>query len=262
MSPHSSQNRIPCPSVRRNNKRLDAPGPQVGHGTSSQSEDDWVPTRISGVADGILEKLSQRTYPSKQESPSRIGWIRDVELVYTVWVMESTQTRPADMAAGPRPLPISVSVITLNEEHNLPRCLESIRNLAAEIAVLDSGSVDRTAEIAKGFGAKFEVLPWQGHSGQYTAAFKICSQPWILTIDADEAVTPELAVSIRALFDHGEPKENGFWMNRRTFYLGDWIWHTWQPEWRLRLVRRSSVRMHGIDPHVETKGEGQTGRLV
>ena len=176
--------------------------------------------------------------------------------------MESTQTRPAATATGSHPLRISVSVITLNEERNLLRCLESVRGLAAEIAVLDSGSVDRTAEIAKGFGAKFEMLPWQGHSGQYTAAFKICSQPWILTIDADEAVTPELAASIRTLFAHGDPKEDGFWMNRRTFYLGGWIWHTWQPEWRLRLVRRDSVRMHGIDPHVEPKVDGPTGRLT
>lgn len=176
--------------------------------------------------------------------------------------MESAQTQPAGTATGTRPLPISVSVITLNEERNLPWCLESIRGLATEIAVLDSGSTDRTAEIAKGFDAKFEVLPWQGHSGQYTAAFKICSQPWILTIDADEAVTPELVASIRTLFANGDPKENGFWINRRTFYLGDWIWHTWQPEWRLRLVRQSCVRMHGINPHVEPKVEGPTGRLA
>jgi glycosyltransferase involved in cell wall biosynthesis len=154
-----------------------------------------------------------------------------------------------------------VSVITLNEERNLPRCLESVRRPAAEIAVLDSGSVDRTAEIAKSFGARFEVLPWRGHAEQYAAAFKLCSQPWILTIDADEALTPELAASIRMLFANGEPKETGFWMNRRTFYFGDWIWHTWQPEWRLRLVRNGHVRMHGINPHVEPKVDGETEKL-
>jgi len=69
--------------------------------------------------------------------------------------METAQTQSAGMATRARPLPISVSVITLNEERNLPRCLESIRGLATEIAVLDSGSTDRTAEIAKGFVAKF-----------------------------------------------------------------------------------------------------------
>ena len=175
--------------------------------------------------------------------------------------MASVQAQPAMAVVGQQLLPISVSVITLNEETNLPRCLESVRGLAAEIAVLDSGSVDRTTEIAKSFGARFEVLPWRGHAEQYTAAFKMCSQPWILTIDADEAVTPELAASIRNVFANGEPKEDGFWMNRRTFYLGDWIWYAWQPEWRLRLVRNGHVRMQGINPHVAPVVDGPTGKL-
>ena len=182
-------------------------------------------------------------------------------MVYTMDIMELAPAVSPNSPTRPRALPISVSVITLNEESNLPRCLESVRGLATEMAVLDSGSTDRTAEIVKSFGAKFQVLPWQGHAAQYTAAFQMCSQPWILTIDADEEVTPELAASIRKLFDGNEPKEDGFWMNRRTFYLGDWVWHAWQPEWRLRLVRNGRVHMHGVNPHVAPEVDGATGRL-
>src|SRR5580700_2791686 len=98
-------------------------------------------------------------------------------------IMEPAPAPSPSSTIGRGPLPISVSVITLNEEGNLPRCLESVRGLVAEMAILDSGSTDRTAEIAKGFGAKFQVLPWQGYTAQYTAAFQMCSQPWILTID-------------------------------------------------------------------------------
>ena len=122
-----------------------------------------------------------------------------------VCVMASVQTQPATAVVGQQPLPISVSVITLNEEQNLARCLESVRGLASEIVVLDSGSVDRTGEIARDFGANFEAHPWQGHVAQKNAALRQCTQPWVLCLDADEALSPELARSIRQLFATGQP---------------------------------------------------------
>jgi glycosyltransferase involved in cell wall biosynthesis len=153
-------------------------------------------------------------------------------------------------------------VITLNEEQNLARCLESVRGLASEIVVLDSGSVDRTGQIARDFGAVFETRPWQGHVAQKNAALRRCTQPWVLCLDADEALSPELARSIRQLFATGQPNENGFWMNRRTFYLGDWIHHAWSPEWKLRLVRAGHAAWGGLDPHDKLEADGTTGRLA
>ncbi len=160
------------------------------------------------------------------------------------------------------PLPVSVAVLTLNEEQDLPRCLESVRGLASEIVVIDSGSTDRTRAIAESFGAIFEVHPWQGCAAQRNVALSRCSRPWALCLDADEAVSPELAAAIRALFANGEPREQGFLVNRLNFYLGQWIRHAWYPEWRLRLVRRDHARCTGVDPHDKIEVGGSTSRLA
>jgi glycosyltransferase involved in cell wall biosynthesis len=161
----------------------------------------------------------------------------------------------------PARLPLSVPVITLNEEANLPRCLTSIHGLASEIVVVDSGSVDRTGAIAREYGARFDHAPWEGWVRQVNRALERCTQPWVLALDADEVVSPELAESIRDLFGKGDPAEDGFWINRRTFYLGEWIWNSWYPERRLRLVRRTSARWVGTDPHYRLETKGLTGRL-
>ena len=158
-------------------------------------------------------------------------------------------------------LPLSVVVITLDEEANLARCLESVRDLAVEIVVVDSGSKDRTGEIARQFGAKFVFHQWQGYIGQKNVALRSCSQPWVLCLDADEALSPELVISICEQFTKGEPAVNGFWVNRRSFYLGHWIWHAWYPEWRLRLVRRERAMWCGLDPHDKLEVTGPTARL-
>ena len=158
-------------------------------------------------------------------------------------------------------LPLSVAIITLNEERNLPRCLESIRELAAEIVVIDSGSTDGTRAAAERFGAFFEVHPWQGQIAQVGVALKRCTQPWVLCLDADEALSPELSDSIRRIFSGGEPSVNGFSINRRTCYLGRWIDHVWYPEWRLRLARRNVAEWIGREPHYVLSVPGATARL-
>lgn len=159
-------------------------------------------------------------------------------------------------------LPLSIAVITFNEERNLPRCLQSVRGMASEIIVVDSGSTDRTGEIAKSFGAQFTFQQWQGHVAQKNIALEKCSQPWVLCLDADEEVSPELAASMRAQLSSGEPGANGFEVNRRTFYLGKWIWHAWYPEWRVRLVKNKSSRWGGRDPHDALEVSGATGKLT
>ena len=160
-----------------------------------------------------------------------------------------------------RPLPLSVAIVTLNEEANLPRCLESVRGLAAEIVILDSGSTDATAEIAQAHGARFDTQAWRGFVEQKKAVWERCTQPWVLNLDADEELSAELAAAIRAAFANGDPPVDGFWVNRRTFYLGDWIWHAWYPDWILRLARREAARWGGLDPHAKLELTGPSARL-
>lgn len=159
-----------------------------------------------------------------------------------------------------KPLPLSVSLITLNEEANLPRCLESVAGLAAEVVIVDSGSTDRTEEIARQSGALFTRQPWQGFTRQKNVSLEQCTQPWVLCLDADEALSPELGQSIRRVLANDQPP-TGYSVNRRTFYLGDWIWHCWYPEWRLRLTRRNQARWVGVDPHPSLEPTGNDKRL-
>ena len=159
-------------------------------------------------------------------------------------------------------LPLSVAIITLNEEEHLPRCLASVRELASEIVVVDSGSTDRTAKIAKESGAVFLFEPWAGHVAQKNKALAACSQPFVLSLDADEEVSPELAEALRQLLADRLPGPDGFWINRRTFYLGQWIRHSWNPEWRVRLVRKERARWTGRDPHDRLEVQGNTTRLA
>lgn len=159
------------------------------------------------------------------------------------------------------PLPLSASIITLNEEVNLRRCLESVKTLVEEIVVLDCGSTDGTEKVAREFGAHFEHAAWQGHVAQKNRALLRCTRPWVLSLDADEAVTAELALAIREALTDPNPRSAGFELNRRTWYLGDWIWYAWYPEWRLRLVRRETAKWVGLDPHDRLAVEGNISRL-
>jgi glycosyltransferase involved in cell wall biosynthesis len=159
------------------------------------------------------------------------------------------------------PLPISAVIITLNEEANLPRCLASLRGLVSDIVIVDSGSTDRTWEVAASEGARFEFQPWQGHVAQKNSALSRATRHWALCLDADEALSPELARAIRELFARGDPEFDGYRVNRLNFYLGDWIRHAWYPEWRLRLVRVGRGAWRGSDPHDRLDVSGPTGRL-
>lgn len=158
-------------------------------------------------------------------------------------------------------LPLSVAIITLDEESNLDRCLASLQGMAAEIIIVDSGSTDRTVEVAESYGAHVLHRDWPGHVAQKNRALEACAQPWVLALDADEPLSEELAADIRARFADGEPSVAGFWVNRRTWYLGAWIWHAWYPEWRLRLVRRERAHWEGQDPHDYLTVDGPTRRL-
>ncbi len=157
-------------------------------------------------------------------------------------------------------LPLSVSIISYNEEKNIGRTLESISRIAVEIVVLDTYSTDRTKEIAESFGAKVFHEDWKGHISQKNSAATRCTQEWILFLDCDEVVSHELETSILEAIK--KPTANGYEINRKTFYIGKLLKHAWQPDWNLRLVRKdSSPVWEGLNPHDELKISGNTEKL-
>jgi glycosyltransferase involved in cell wall biosynthesis len=138
------------------------------------------------------------------------------------------------------PSKLSVAIITRNEESNLSRTLSSVR-FADEIIVVDSGSTDRTLEIAAEFKAKLFLEPWRGFAGQKNFAIEQCTGDWILSLDADEALTPELQSEIRSLLS-GAPSADAYLLRRRNLFLGRWIRHGgYYPDPKLRLFRRHSA---------------------
>lgn len=140
-------------------------------------------------------------------------------------------------------LPLSVAIITKNEEELLADCLASVA-MAAEIVVVDSHSVDRTVEIAQGFGARVYLEEWQGFGRQKQKAIDHCTQPWILVLDADERVSSGLAAEIRELLGSGPGSVVAWSVPRQNFFCGSWLRHAgWWPDRVVRLFRRGSARM-------------------
>lgn len=118
-------------------------------------------------------------------------------------------------------LPLSVFLITLNEEARLGRTLSAVQDLAGEIVVVDSGSADATVEIAKKHGARVFHREWAGYGPQKRFAEQQCCYDWLLNLDADEVVTPELAAEIRALFSGSQPPPGAYRLRIRTVYPGE-----------------------------------------
>lgn len=157
---------------------------------------------------------------------------------------------------------ITAIVITLNEEANLVRALESLA-WADEIIVVDSESRDRTVEIARRFTSRVIVRRWPGYSAQKNFAAEQASHDWIFSLDADEAVSAELRGEIEALRQAAEPAVAGFEMPRLTFYLGRWIRHSgWYPDHKLRLYDRRRARWVGDYVHEGVAVDGATARLA
>jgi glycosyltransferase involved in cell wall biosynthesis len=149
------------------------------------------------------------------------------------------------------PLPLSVSIIASNEEDNLVWCLESLRDMAAEIVLVHNDCRDGTVEVAKEFGATCYEEPWHGHRDQKNIALTRTTQEWVLCLDADEALSPRLWHSI-VHFIKSEPPEsiNGAYFNRLSTFLGKWIRHgDWYPDQKLRLVRNGFATWRGSREH-------------
>jgi glycosyltransferase involved in cell wall biosynthesis len=152
---------------------------------------------------------------------------------------------------------LSVAIVAFNEEANLGRTLASVR-WADEIVVVDSGSTDRTCDIAREYGAKVIHEPWRGYVAQKNYALELCTQDWILALDADEEVSPGLADEIRGVLSTGG-KFNGYSIPRQNLFLGRWMRHGgFYPDPKLRLFRRGDGYSTGFDPHdrYELKSQG------
>ena len=150
---------------------------------------------------------------------------------------------PATFRRMPR-FPLSLSIVSMNEETNLRRCLDSAADLVSEIVVVDSGSTDGTLDVARQYGARTQHQSWLGHRDQKQVALNLCTQPWVLVMDCDEELSPELRASIEQFFARDEAsRPDGASMNRRTWFLGTWIRHgDWYPDTKLRLFRREKAR--------------------
>jgi glycosyltransferase involved in cell wall biosynthesis len=155
---------------------------------------------------------------------------------------------------------ISACLITLNEERNIRRCLDSVQGIADEIIVVDSGSKDRTAEIAREFGANVIVNPWTNFRDQKNFAADHASHEWILSLDADEELSCELRNELTQ-WKKKEPDYSVYEFARRTWYLGAWIRHTrWYPDFQRKLYRRDKTRFEAME-HAAPKYDGTVGRL-
>jgi glycosyltransferase involved in cell wall biosynthesis len=155
---------------------------------------------------------------------------------------------------------LTVTVITKNEAAHIAAALESVA-WADETIVVDSGSSDGTVAIAQSLATRVEVRGWPGYSAQKDYAAGLAANDWILSLDADERVTPELAAEIRALMDTA-PAASGYRIPRVTWYLGRWIRSTdWYPDYQLRLYDRRAGGWNGRRVHESIELRGTPGLL-
>ena len=143
---------------------------------------------------------------------------------------------------------LSVAIITRNEEANLGRTLGSVA-WADEIVVVDSGSDDRTEEIARSFRSRFFLEEWKGFAAQKNSALEKCSCDWVLSLDADEVLSDELAKEIWELLEN-DPPFDGYALPRRNLFLGRWMrFRGFYPDPKLRLFRRGAASFEARPVH-------------
>jgi glycosyltransferase involved in cell wall biosynthesis len=157
---------------------------------------------------------------------------------------------------------VSVTVITLNEAANMAACLESVR-WADEIVVVDAGSSDDTVAIARRYTDRVVEAGWPGYVAQKNGAAARASHDWILSLDADERVSPQLSAELRRILDGPEPEAAGFRLPRVTYHLGRWITATdWYPDYQLRLYDRRRARWAGGHVHESVQADGRVVDLT
>jgi glycosyltransferase involved in cell wall biosynthesis len=155
---------------------------------------------------------------------------------------------------------ITATIITLNEERNIARAIESLR-CADEILVVDSGSVDRTVELAQNLGARVLEAGWRGYARQKNLATDQAEHDWILSLDADETLSEALEAEIWSVKKTG-PAFDAYTMPRLARYLGRWIYHSgWYPDRKIRLYDRRKAKWVGDFVHEAVKAEGRVGHF-
>ena len=155
---------------------------------------------------------------------------------------------------------VSVTVITLNEAEHIGAAIDSAA-WADEIVVVDSGSTDGTADIARAKGVTVLSREWSGYVDQKNYAAERASHHWIFSLDADERIRPALATEVRALLS-SEPPKRGYRLPRVTFHLGCWIRTTdFYPDFQIRLYDRRAARWRGTYVHESVVVDGPVGRL-
>lgn len=159
-------------------------------------------------------------------------------------------------------LPVSVTILTRNEAHNIADCIASVKPFATQIVVLDNASSDDTVAIARAAGAEVHVVPdWPGFGPQKNRALALANQPWVLSLDADERVTTELQADIAAAITSGT--QPGYRMPRLSQFLGHWVRHCgWYPDYVLRLFRREAGKFSDNLVHERVIVEGDIGTLA
>ena len=157
---------------------------------------------------------------------------------------------------------LSAVIITFNEERNIQRCIESLLPIADEIIVVDSFSTDRTEEICKLYSIKFFQNVFEGHIEQKNIALLKANHEWILSVDADEALSETLQKAIKKSLE--APQFDAFAMNRLTNYCGKWVKYCgWYPDTKVRLVKKNKAHWTGTNPHdkLELKEKSQVCSL-
>ena len=155
---------------------------------------------------------------------------------------------------------LSVIIIALNQEANIGPCLQSVR-FADEIVVVDTGSTDRTVELAQAAGARVVATAWQGFAGTKNFALDQARGDWVFSLDTDERVSAALQTEILAVVQADGPL-NGYRVPRKNYFGGRWIRHLgWYPDYTLRLWRREQGRFRDREVHEEVEVEGKVGLL-
>jgi glycosyltransferase involved in cell wall biosynthesis len=169
-------------------------------------------------------------------------------------------SKPGKAGDAARRASLAVVVITLDEEERLRRCLESAA-WADEIVVVDAGSGDKTIQVAREFTDRVVVRPWPGFAAQKNFALDQASADWVLSLDADEEVSPELRAEIEAVLAAAGPAD-GYAVPRRNVFLGQWIRHGGlYPDWQVRLFRRGRGRFVAREVHESVRVDGRRSRL-
>lgn len=159
---------------------------------------------------------------------------------------------------------ISATIICLNEAEKIGRCIESLLPVVDEVVVVDSGSTDATVQIAEALGARVSYHAFAGHIEQKNHAASLVQYDWILSLDADEALSDTLQASILAIKQSGAPRYEAYWMKRLNNFAGKWVKHGgWYPDKKIRFYRRGLGHWGGTNPHdrIELPANTPTGWL-